>query len=288
MKFTALSAGLAAISSLFAAAAAAPVLSETTTTPNINYTCAFRVTYQLLGHLNTGDDKGGWGQCGSNNNAGYMAGFARFTTRWGSALAVVDEYKASPHYQNEFDALYDALKTAAKDQSPSVEKLDGFCEAWTKAMANGNYLVLSQIDVARKLFDLPTRTHLKTYGIKLPLTRAALVYTAMANGLSDTDAGLGAVIKKTNAKFTANVAGKSGNSVKVGDFEVDEAVWLGKFLDVSDDLTNKVHSLMDDVFRRLIKDKQFTLSSTLKFKGLGDKQLTFTCNKLTSLTDSED
>ncbi|KAJ2800087.1 hypothetical protein H4R21_003312 [Coemansia helicoidea] len=247
-----------------------------------DYTCAFRITYQLLGHLNTGDDKGGWDMCKQDSVVGYVAGIARFTTSKGTVLDVVDDYKASPNYKDEFDALYEAIKTAAKDKSAAVDKLEGFCDAWTEAAGNGGQFATSQINVARKIYDVPTRTYVKKHAIKFPLTRAALVFVGMAHGLGDSGALLGGVIEATNAKFTADVEGESGNSVKVGTFKVDEAEWLSKFLDVSDELSNTAHKRMSDVFRGLVEDKQFKLSSTLKFKGLGDKQLTFKCKKTTT------
>ncbi|KAJ2774295.1 hypothetical protein IWQ57_000894 [Coemansia nantahalensis] len=279
MKLATLSAGLVAICSLFASTDAAPASS--TTKGDINFTCAYRISYQLIGYVSNNDVSGGWAQC-KPSNVGYTAGFARFTTQYGSVLAVVDNYKESSHYKEEFDDIYEAIKTAASDPNSPNAKLDGFCDAWAKAAKNGSYFALSQIVVARKMYETPTKAYVKEYKIKFPLTRAALIYLAMSNGVGETGKTLGAMIKKTNAKFTADVTGESGNSLKVGQYSVDEAKWLGALLDETDSAAFAFQSDVLSVFRTLINDKQFKLSSTITFKGLQGKQVKLTCKKLTA------
>ncbi|KAJ2763168.1 hypothetical protein IWQ56_004891 [Coemansia nantahalensis] len=280
MKLAALSVALAAASSLVAPAAAAPASLHTKAALDIDYQCAFRITYKLLDYVNSWDANGGKAYCGYNDNSGYLVGIGRFTTRWSSALAVVDNYIATPHYKGEFKDLYGALKEASLEQTASVDKLAGFCDAWGKAAANGNHFYFSQIAVIRSMYEAPTKPYWKKYRIRLPLTRAAIISTAMANGLGETGKTVGAVIARTNAKFSGNVSGKSGNSVRVGGFMVDEIAWLSKFLDSTDELAGYAHKEANNVFRSLIRGEFYTLSSEVSFTDYKDRCVVLTCRKL--------
>ncbi|KAJ2791909.1 hypothetical protein H4R21_006245, partial [Coemansia helicoidea] len=252
---------------------------------DIDYKCAFRNTYQLLDYLNSSDESKGKAFCELYSKAGYLAGIGQFSTRWGSALAVVDSYMASPNYKDEFKDIYDALKAAAKDHSVSAEGLDTFCDAWRKAAANGNSFYNSQIAVVRSMHEEATKAYWKQYGIRLPLTRAVLLTTATATEittkLGDKDYTTDAIIKKTNAKFSGNVGGKSGSSVKAGKFLVDEIAWLRKFLDTADELTDGHLKKAHDVFRYLIKEGYYTLDSDITLTGYKGQQATLTCGKPT-------
>ncbi|KAJ2699070.1 hypothetical protein H4R19_005555 [Coemansia spiralis] len=289
MRLTAFSAGLVAISSLFAPAAAAQALLHNRAALDIDYKCAFRITYQLFGFVSTGVAINGQDSCNLYVGEGIVAGIGRFISRWGSLLAVVDNYKASGHYLGEFDDVYNATVTAAREQTGSTIGLEGFCPAWHSATKNGNYLYNSQVSVVRSQYEEPTKVYWKKYGIRLPLTRAAMTMVAITNGLGETGGTVGAAITLTNSKFTANVTGSSGSTLRIGQYMVDESEWLKKLLDSADELGGYGNALILDNFRELIKGGYYTLSSTFTYQA-ATGPVTLTCHKLnepsSSATDS--
>ncbi|KAJ2715612.1 hypothetical protein H4R19_001104 [Coemansia spiralis] len=276
MKLTILSVGLLAMSAL-----AAPITQNNKAAIEIDTKCAFRITYQLIGYLNTGLIDGAEAECDAQTGAGYAAGIGKFSTKSGNALAVVDQYIASPEYKGEFKDVHDALAKAATEHSVSTDGLSGFCPAWEKAAKSGDSFHMAQVTVIRGSYEKPMLTLAKALKIKFPLTRAALLSTALANGLGDAQAGLGAVIAATNALFTHSVKGTSGNRVTIGKFKVDEIVWLGKFLDTLDTLSAGVDTRTAEVFRDIIATGSYKLDSTTVFQGFDGKQVTLTCKKLT-------
>ncbi|KAJ2710702.1 hypothetical protein H4R19_003620 [Coemansia spiralis] len=285
MKLTAFSAGLVAVSSLFAPAAAAPALLHDRAALNIDYQCAFRITYQLLGYVNTGYPVNARAACGGNDDSGITAGIGRFTSRWGSLLAVVDTYKASGHYLGEFDDVYNATVTAAREQKGATIGLGGFCAAWIKASENGNALYNSQISVVRSLFEEPTKVYWKKYRIRLPLTRAALTIVALTNGLGETGKSVGAAITLTNSRLNATISGSSGSTLRIGNYMVDEIEWLKKFLDAADELASFNQYGTNNILREVIKGGHYTLSSAITLQGK-DGPITMTCRKLNDPTES--
>ncbi|KAJ1726235.1 hypothetical protein LPJ61_005329, partial [Coemansia biformis] len=248
----------------------------------INYTCAFRITYQLISYFNTKELRGA-APCGlTNSGAGYAAGIAKFTTRYGSALAVINEYANSTHYKGEFEAVLPALKKVVAGDSDSVDGLDGFCDAWKKAAETSNSFYLTQVNVVRNMYEKPALAAAKQLKIKFPLTRAALTMTAVTNGLGDDGNTLGVVIKATNKSIKGDAKGTSGNSLKIGLYTVDEIEWLKVFLATKDKMSNYATSGNTSAFRNIAENGDLTLSKDITFKGYNDRSVTIRCNKLTA------
>ncbi|KAJ2708966.1 hypothetical protein H4R19_004487, partial [Coemansia spiralis] len=100
MRFASLTVGLVAVASLLSPATGSPMpKSSSSKADSINYTCAYRNGYQLIGYMNTRLDKGGDSFCMPIENSGYVGGIIRFTVQYGSALAVVEKYMEDENYK---------------------------------------------------------------------------------------------------------------------------------------------------------------------------------------------
>ncbi|KAJ2706278.1 hypothetical protein H4R19_005030 [Coemansia spiralis] len=283
MKLSSIAAGLTAAASALGSAAAAPVSALSASLADIDSTCGFRATYQIISYLNTGSvDKGDSMCIAGSEGAGYTAGLARFSTQYGSVLNVVKLYKADSTYKGEFDALLPTLEKYAAQQSGALAGLEKFCDAWAKAATNRNAFRGVQLTAVRTLYDVPLRDYISNLGIEYPLTKTAIIDTLLLNGYGDTKDGLGAIVSATNAAFTADASGDSESMLSVGSakVKVDEIVWLSKFLDTRDRLSNGRDSSHSDPLRSLIKSQTYTLNGTFTFTGFGDKPISIGCNKL--------
>ncbi|KAJ1722686.1 hypothetical protein LPJ61_005904 [Coemansia biformis] len=261
---------------------ATPVtISTPLDTDNINYKCAFRVTYQLLGYLNTGKVTGGYSECSkSDGGDGYVAGIMSFTTKWGSMLDVVNAYKATPNYKKEFDALIPTLEKYSKETSGSVEGLDKLCDAWGAASKNSNYFKNAQISVARSQYDYPALNATESLNLRFPISKSVMINTAIVGGLGNSGYELGAVFGATNATIKGDVKGGSGSTLTIDKYSVDEIAWLSTFLDTRDKLSKSSSKPVTDIYRGLIKNGFYKFSDTIAFTGFDNKQVSIACNKL--------
>ncbi|KAJ1725094.1 hypothetical protein LPJ61_005675 [Coemansia biformis] len=278
MKLATLSVGLVAAISLLGSAAGAPASSSNP--GKTDSTCAYRIGFQLISYMNTGMLKGGEASCTNNNEEGYRAGIGLFTTKYGSVLAVVNEYMKSPDYKDEFKDVIEQLKKTAAAQS-GPEGLDTFCDAWSKAALNAGPFFDAQVTVLRSMYEAPALKAAKGLKIRLPLTKAAMTQAALTNGLGNDGKTIGAVITATNKKFDENYVGPSDSTLKVNGHEVDEIEWLKEFLNAKDVLADK-EVQFSDVFRSVLRRGYFTLSDEIEFKGLEGKDVSIDCSKFTA------
>ncbi|KAJ2715614.1 hypothetical protein H4R19_001106 [Coemansia spiralis] len=282
MKIYAIAVGLAAAVALSGSVNASPLdVRANNEGLSIDYKCVFRIMYQLIGYLNTGTAIGSAAQCSkSNAGDGYVAGAFALTTKYGTALAAIDEYKKSPKYNKEFDAFIPTLEKYNQTMSGSTEGLDKFCDAWTTAAKNEDAFYNAQIVTVRNLYGEPTVQVARSLFIRFPLTRAAMTNAAIVGGLDNKDSGLGAIIAATSAGFSKSVNGTSGNNVKAGSYLVDEFLWLDAFLDKWDKLSKGGSTATTKVYRGLLKAGFHRFSDTIAFTGLDNKPVSFTCIKL--------
>ncbi|KAJ2138749.1 hypothetical protein IW136_003037 [Coemansia sp. RSA 678] len=224
MKFSALSLGL--IAAFSGAGHAAPV-------PEYNI-CITSVALQMISLFETGSIGLNYGNCRKDSDgSGYASGIISFTTRHGDALKVIKEFMTTGNYNGEFDEYIDTLEEYADSGSRSTKNLDGYCDAWDAAAADSFEFRLAQSSIVYDKYDSPSQEYIDEIGIKLSVTRAVLYDTAIVGGLGSSKSTLGGIFKATNDAFDSDVSGESGNSVTVnGKYQVDEVVWLEKFLDI--------------------------------------------------------
>ncbi|KAJ1719826.1 hypothetical protein LPJ61_006246 [Coemansia biformis] len=217
-----------------------------------------------------------------SSDSGYTAGIAQFNTKDGSALKVVDKYKDGSNYQDEFEAVYAALEKAAKDKSASTDGLTDFCDAWTTAAGNGNAFYSAQVAVARSMLEKNAKQSTWTIGLKYPLSKSLMMLTAFSNGYGKDGSTLGGIIAAADKKFDADTPGDSGNTLKIGEYSVDEMEWVKAFLDAKDELSGDSSSKQSDVIRNIIKGGYYKFNQSFKVKGINGKSVSFTCGNPTT------
>ncbi|KAJ2345399.1 hypothetical protein GGH92_004067, partial [Coemansia sp. RSA 2673] len=123
------------------------------------------------------------------------------------------------------------------------------------------------------------------------IAQAQLYDTAIEHGAGDDADGLISLIKRTNEKVTADVAGTSGSTLNVNGHKIDEIAWLNLFLVVrTDDLehprekenqggnywaqtTYRVKS-----FQYAIKLKEYKWGTSVKILDNDGKPITVKCS----------
>ncbi|KAJ2772332.1 hypothetical protein IWQ57_001808, partial [Coemansia nantahalensis] len=203
MKLASIAAGLAAAASTLMSATAAPVKARSTKLSDIDSTCGFRASYQIISYVNAASVDRGDAMCiAGSEGAGYTAGMARFSTQYGSALEAIKLYASDSDYKHEFDALLPTLKKYAAQQSGSLAGLEKFCDAWTQAASNGNAFRAAQITAIRTLYDEPLREYTSNLGLRYPLSKSVMVDTLLLNGYGSSNDGIDAIIADTSSQFT--------------------------------------------------------------------------------------
>ncbi|KAJ2715611.1 hypothetical protein H4R19_001103 [Coemansia spiralis] len=283
MRFASLTVGLVAVASLLSPATGSPMpKSSSSKADSINYTCAYRNGYQMIGYLNTRMAKDGDSYCRAEQDNGYVGGIIRFTVQYGSALAVVEKYMEDENYKEEFKDVYEELKKRAAAQSTVTDGFDDFCVAWKKAATNGNSFFDAQMAVARNMYEIPALNMAKRFKLrfKYPLTRFAVTQFAITGGIGEDDRTIGGIMKATNAKITADVTGESNSQLTVGTFKVDEIEWLKLFMDKASDAAGAYYAPVVKVLNDLITKGNYNIGSTTRFKGFDGKTVTLQCTKL--------
>ncbi|KAJ2309691.1 hypothetical protein IWW54_003597, partial [Coemansia sp. RSA 2705] len=196
--------------------------------------CAFLTASKIVNLVNLGQTEGNACKCAvGKNGSGIVAGLANFSTKNGDLLQVVEQFTQTSGYLGEFDGVLATLKQVASSATGTVAGLDGLCDAWTKASDNKDFYS-SQLKVSELLYKLPVTKLIAELGAKNQLTQAVLFDTALLQGVTgivDTAVGvvegvvdgvaggvvglLESLIAKTNASFTKDVAGTSGNTLLI-------------------------------------------------------------------------
>ncbi|ORX71984.1 lysozyme-like protein [Linderina pennispora] len=135
---------------------------------------------------------------------------------------------------------YDAvMKKLDQSNSGSVSGLDGYCSVWSKLGKSDAKFRAAQDKVRDEMYFDPSQKLADKLGAQLDVTRAQLYDTTIQHGDGSDPDSVGALIKKTSASFKADAKGSSGSTLKINGHNVDEIVWLTKFLQVRmDDLKN--------------------------------------------------
>ncbi|KAJ2839002.1 hypothetical protein J3B01_000996 [Coemansia erecta] len=253
MKFSALSLGL--IAAFSGAGHAAPVTEYNG--------CINSVVLQLISMFETGSTELNFANCRNDSDgSGYASGIISFTTRHGDALKVIKKFMDTSSYNGEFDDYVDTLEEYADSGSRSTENLDGYCDVWNAAADNIDFW-LAQSSIVYDKYNVPSQEYVNEIGIKFSVTRAVLYDTAIVGGLGSSNSTLGGIFKATNNAFESDVTGKSGNSVTINDeYQVDEAVWLQKFLEIREKNSSAGHKNIE-AYRSIITHKDFNWSNSV-------------------------
>ncbi|KAJ2880301.1 hypothetical protein FB639_002867 [Coemansia asiatica] len=124
------------------------------------------------------------------------------------------------------------LEKLANDGSDSTSGIGNYCSLWKKLGKSDANFQKAQDNIRDQLYFDPSQKYAATLGLKLSITQGQLYDTGIQHGTGTDADGLGALIDDTNKSFTSDQAGDSGSTLTINGHQVDEIVWLKKFLDV--------------------------------------------------------
>jgi chitosanase len=161
-----------------------------------------------------------------DDGRGITFGRAGFTTKSGDGLDVIRRYTAAKP-ENPLARFLPRLESLAREESGSIEGLDGFVEA-VRQEAGDLLFRRSQDDLQDELYYRPSARFSDSLGLKTALARAAIYDTLLMHGAGDDPDGLPALLERTRKE--------AGGTPATG---VDEAAWLSAFLRIRrEDLAN--------------------------------------------------
>ncbi|KAJ1946158.1 hypothetical protein EC988_005599 [Linderina pennispora] len=225
MKFTATALGL---------------LATIATTNAAMSACSKKIALGLTNIYENGDTAFHYDYCENiHDGRGFTAGIAGFCTGTSDAWVVLQEYHKMTGGKDEFSKYDAVMKKLDKSGSGSTSGLDGYCSVWGKLGKSDAKFRAAQDKVRDEMYFDPSQKLADKLGAQLDVTRAQLYDTTIQHGDGSDPDSVGALIKKTSASFKADAKGSSGSTLKINGHNVDEIVWLTKFLQVrTDDLKN--------------------------------------------------
>ncbi|KAJ1957228.1 hypothetical protein EC988_000940 [Linderina pennispora] len=141
--------------------------------------------------------------------------------------------------KDEFSQYDAVMKKLDKSGSGSTTGLDGYCKTWEKLGKSDPKFHTAQEKVRDEMYFDPSQKLADSLNAQLDVTRAQIYDASIQHGIGEGYDSIGGLIKRTNESFKADASGSSGSTLKVNGHNVDEVVWLDKFLKVRmDDLKN--------------------------------------------------
>ncbi|KAJ2061127.1 hypothetical protein GGI17_003307 [Coemansia sp. S146] len=254
--------------------------------------CAKMLALQVTNVYENGDTVFHYDYCEDlKDGRGFTAGIAGFCTGTGDALELVNAYHKLTGGKDDMSQFDATMTKYAASNSDSTTGLSNYCAVWKK-LGNGDAKFRQAQDTIRdQMYFAPAMAQAKILGLKTTIAQAQLYDTAIEHGAGDDADGLKSLIKRTNEKVTADVAGTSGSTLNVNGHKIDEIAWLNLFLVVrTDDLehprekdnqggnywaqtTYRVKS-----YQYAIQQKQYNWSTSVKILDNDGKAITVKCS----------
>ncbi|KAJ1950245.1 hypothetical protein EC988_004460, partial [Linderina pennispora] len=272
MRFTATTLAVVAIATAFGSANAG--LS----------TCSKKIALQLTNIYENGDTVFHYDYCENiHDGRGYTAGIAGFCTGTADAWEVIKKYHRATGGKDAFSKYDGVLKKYADTESGSTAGLSGYCSTWEKLGKSDAKFRSAQDSIRDSMYFSPSQKLADKLGARLDVTRAQLYDTAIQHGEGSDPDSVGALIKKTSSSFKADAKGSSGSTLRISGHNVDEIVWLNKFLKVRiADLTNPHNKETQKEWAKsitrvksyqyVVAQKQYKWGSTIKALNNDGKQ----------------
>ncbi|KAJ2817642.1 hypothetical protein IWW50_006100, partial [Coemansia erecta] len=201
--------------------------------------CSKDIALRLTNIYENGDTDFHYDYCENiKDGRGFTSGIAGFCTGTGDAWEFIQEYHKLTGGNDDFSPMDKVLAKYAESGSDSTSGLENYCKVWEKLGKTDLKFQQAQDMVRDKMYFNPSQKLADELGLKFDVTRGELYDTGIQHGMGGAD-GLEALIKDTSDSFTSDATGDSGSTLKVNGYNVDEIVWLRKFIDVvNDDLKN--------------------------------------------------
>ncbi|KAJ2856076.1 hypothetical protein J3B02_001811 [Coemansia erecta] len=162
-----------------------------------------------------------------------------FCTGTGDAWEMIKVYHQLSGGNDDFSPMDSVLEKYANAESDSQAGLKNYCKVFADLAKNDPKFRQAQDKMRNEMYLAPSQELADQVGFKLSISQGQMYDTGLMHGPGDDPDGLGSIIKETNEPFTSNANGDSGNTLDISGHQVDEIVWLEKFLEIrSDHLTN--------------------------------------------------
>ncbi|KAJ2767127.1 RNA polymerase II transcription factor B 52 kDa subunit, partial [Coemansia nantahalensis] len=231
------------------------------------------VISQLISQLSTGSTKSISRCRPGGDGKGYYAGYINFSTKYGSALEVINEFIKTDGGA-QFSALLPTLKDYASNGNGAVAGLDGFCEAW-KAVADAHpdAFLKAQTTVVDRMYGAVATRLARDRKIQYGLTKAALLDIAIVNGVGAGMNTIDNIVGSADDESVLQDKAISASKIRVKGKDVDEIHWLETLLKKWRDANPAVQPRVD-LFQALLADgrysfdlkESYTMGSEEEFK----------------------
>ncbi|KAJ2791454.1 hypothetical protein H4R21_006318, partial [Coemansia helicoidea] len=187
----------------------------------------------------------------------YYAGYINFSTKYGSALEVINEFIKTDGGA-QFSALLPTLKDYASNGNGAVAGLDGFCEAW-KAVADAHpdAFLKAQTTVVDRMYGAVATRLARDRKIQYGLTKAALLDIAIVNGVGAGMNTIDNIVGSADDESVLQDKAISASKIRVKGKDVDEIHWLETLLKKWRDANPAVQPRVD-LFQALLADGRYS------------------------------
>ncbi|KAJ1894880.1 hypothetical protein LPJ66_004922 [Kickxella alabastrina] len=198
--------------------------------------CSKSIAIDITGIYENGDTKTYFHYCEDlGDGRGYTAGIAGFCTGTGDAWEVIQAYHKLTGGKDDFTPMDATLAKYAKSGSDSTKGLEKYCSVFEKLGKSDTRFQQVQINSRDKMYLKPAQDAAAKLGLKFHISEGQLFDTSIQHGPYDDKDGLLTLIKETNNSFKANALGDSGSTLNINGKNVDEIIWLKKFLDIREE-----------------------------------------------------
>ncbi|KAJ2770890.1 hypothetical protein IWQ57_002457, partial [Coemansia nantahalensis] len=189
---------------------------------------------------------------------GYYSFDSKQPVTYNNVLPVINEFRSMGGDSGQFDTLLRALEDYGSSNSGEVAGLGDFCDAWkAAAAAQPDTFVKAQKSAVDKMYGAVATRLAQDRGIRLSITKAALLDIAIVNGVGDGMNSIGAIVKRTDAAVVPADNNISGSKIRVNGKEVDEITWLEtlmtKWVEANPSAQWRV-----DLFQMLLDDRRYS------------------------------
>ncbi|KAI9501405.1 lysozyme-like domain-containing protein [Coemansia spiralis] len=198
--------------------------------------CAKTFALTITNIYENGDTSFHYDYCENlHDGRGITAGIAGFCTGTGDAWQVVQQYHKLTGGNDAFSSMDKALAKYAENSSDSTKGLGKFCKVWGKLGTTDSRFKHAQDMLRDQLYFDPSQKLADDAGLKLSISQAQMYDTGIEHGTWPDKDGLPTLINETSASFTSDASGDSGSTLNINGHQVDEIVWLKKFISVRED-----------------------------------------------------
>ncbi|KAJ2390065.1 hypothetical protein H4S02_002051, partial [Coemansia sp. RSA 2611] len=202
--------------------------------------CSKDIALRLTNVYENGDTEFHYDYCENiNDGRGFTAGIAGFCTGTADAWEVIKEYHKLTGGNDDFTPMDGLLEKYALAEDESTSGIEDYCSVWEKLGQSDKKFQQAQDTIRDQMYYNPSQKEADKLGAKLDVTRGEIYDTGIQHGTGEGEDGLAALIGYTNAAFSSDQTGDSGSTLSINGKQVDEIVWLKKFITIRDeDLKN--------------------------------------------------